>query len=49
MRLSMGKTYDKAIDPDIKPSGEIRKLITRQGRRLYYWAFIRLTTFQKLS
>ena len=48
MRLSMGKTDDKPIDPDIKPSGETRKLITRQERRLYYWVFIRLTTFQKL-
>ena len=41
--------YDKAVDPDVKRSEEIKKLITRQGRRLYYWKFTRLRIYQKPS
>ena len=43
------KFYDKAVDPDVKRSEEIKKLITRQGRRLYYWMFTRLRIYQKPS
>ena len=48
MSSSMEKNfYDQAIDSNMKRYKEIRKLITGQGARLYYWFLFRLGIYQK--